>query len=186
MHGARIIGARIKYLDQLNESLSHTIKLLFQDILPCPEISYQIEGIETNHHDIQNENTLLTLLQNVYATQSTRELAVGHSLYGPHRDDFTIQLNGCALYFSSKGIKRFFAILFTLEQIKKLNYPNHTLLLLLDDTFAEIDEINKQRLLNLLSAHHQLIYTTTTAQDLKYFPEKTQCRQINAGVLNNG
>lgn len=185
-HGARIIDARIKYLNQLRTLLTHTINLLFPDILPAPEIRYGLEGIETKASEAHTESSLYTLLINRYTASVEREITAGHTLYGPHRDDFSIYLNNSELYFASKGIKRLLAILFTLEQIQKLNVPPHTRVLLLDDTFAEIDEINKQRVLDHLSRHFQLIYTTTTPHDLKYFPAPTLLREIQKGALING
>ena len=56
--------------------------------------------------------------------------------------------------------------------------------LLLDDTFAEIDEKNSQYLIEKLTKKNQVIYVTTTAINFKYF-KKTGLYRIEKGKLYN-
>ena len=96
-----------------------------------------------------------------------KEFQAGYSLYGPHRDDFSILLDGKSLFhFFSRGVNRVMAILLTLAGLS-LRYTQTGAfpIFLLDDTFAELDFEMKKRLLPFIRSKTQLFYTTVLEED---------------------
>lgn len=119
------------------------------------------------------------------STYQPRAIAAGHSLIGPHRDDFSVLCDverlsrGNALEFhdvaayGSRGQQRLAVLwlktcqLFFVEQ-----QTNQKPLLLLDDIFSELDEDNRQVVLKLL-LNHQAIVTSAAEDVLAILPKQT-------------
>lgn len=100
----------------------------------------------------------LALLKN----NQQKELHYKMTLYGPHRDDLEIIVDGkSARNFSSRGEIR--SIVLAIKRIE-LDFlrsrSGKDPLLLLDDIFSELDSITKNNLHNLLEAV-QMIFTTS-------------------------
>lgn len=116
-----------------------------------------------------------------------KEYHVGYSLAGPHRDDFGIELNGRNLFdFFSRGINRSVAVLLKVAQLGVLRreyggFP----VLLLDDTFAEIDRQNKAELFDIIKPLTQLFYVSVDPEDCQFFG-KDACWVMEDGCLKNG
>jgi len=108
--------------------------------------------------------------------EKEKELVLGTSLKGAHRDDISILINGkSARFFASQGQLRSIVLAMKTaesEIIKetKGEYP----IILLDDVFSELDEERRRFLLESLSGK-QVIITLTNADvgrqmsDVKYF-----------------
>ncbi len=93
-----------------------------------------------------------------------RDIARGRTNYGPHRDDFTIMIDGKdGRYFASQGIRRILAVSFRLAQAHILFENTGTKpLLLLDDITSEIDPRRRRNMLRLVEhTGFQTILTTT-------------------------
>jgi len=95
------------------------------------------------------------------------ELAVGHSLVGPHRDDLEIQFNGQDLrHYGSLGQQRSALIILDLAQISVYNKAfEDRAVFLLDDLDAELDRKRIDILLTYLEGKAQS-FITTSKRDL--------------------
>ena len=108
-------------------------------------------------------------------------------LYGPHRDDFCLCVNDKSLYlFYSRGISRTFSILLKWQQLllmrdKKQLHP----ILLLDDTFAELDVVMKEKLVGMIDGEAQVFYTSVIPQDEGLFTA-VQRFNVSEGCLTHG
>ncbi len=122
-----------------------------------------------------------------FSSNRQRELAIGYSCYGAHRDDFSVLIQHQSCFdFYSRGINRMVAILYQLAKVDLLDKKfNQSGLLLLDDTFAEIDHINRRLLLTFLMNKSQLIYTTISDQDRDLFADG-HIFEITNGALRRG
>lgn len=106
-------------------------------------------------------------------TNLDQDISRGFTGVGPHRDDFSLHLNGArSSVTASRGEMR--SLLLTLKMIElsllqeQYNYPP---LLLLDDVFSELDSV-RRRTLAALAKPYQTIITTTDADVAKdYFGE---------------
>lgn len=114
-----------------------------------------------------------TVLADKIKAESPRELMVGYSLFGPHRDDFSIYIAGESLFDRlSRGMNRIVALLFRLVVLELIKMPTETVsrpMLLLDDGLCELDRHNKQILINLFERRTQLVYTTVLEDDFNLF-----------------
>ncbi len=95
------------------------------------------------------------------------EIGAGVTLVGPHRDDFTITIQGedkeekNVKYFGSRGQQRL--VIFQLKLIQLLYIEEKTgerPLLLLDDIFSELDEVHIQEVLALITKQQTIVTTT--------------------------
>lgn len=100
------------------------------------------------------------------AKHAAAEIAVGHTLIGPHKDDFFVkllfgeELRDVALY-GSRGQQRL-AVLWL--KVCELDYiktqTDHLPVLLLDDILSELDEGHRHDVLSLLQQGQSIVTTT--------------------------
>lgn len=95
-----------------------------------------------------------------------KEIAVGHSLIGPHKDDFIVYLDfdnqsqkefDVAVY-GSRGQQRMAVLWLKICQLAYIEVKSEQkALLLLDDILSELDEEMKERVLSLLEDRQSII-----------------------------
>ena len=92
-----------------------------------------------------------------------REVLLGISLAGPHRDDFQFRANGADLaVFGSRGQQRTAALSLKLAEARFLSrHAGEQPLLLLDDVLSELDGFRRGYLLSSIEEYGQAILTTT-------------------------
>ena len=140
-----------KYIGNVFNSISNSKGLI---------IKYNPSIVISNMDNLK-ENMLNKLKQNY-----EREIFMGNTLYGPHRDDFSFVLedNDLLVYGSQGQIKMaILALKLSLIDVFKDvcgEYP----VLLLDDLFSELDVEKRNKVINYLNKDIQTIVTTT---DLK-------------------
>ena len=110
----------------------------------------------------------------------------GQTLIGPHKDDFSIFSSGIDLCtYGSRGQIRTALLSLKLSEIEWMREHTGTApLLLLDETFSELDEQRGEFLLERLESYDQAILTTT---DQHHFPasfaEKNTIWSVKEGVI---
>lgn len=117
-----------------------------------------------------------------------RDIEIGSTSIGPHRDDFVPSINGNDLRtFGSQGQQRTLVLTLKLSEVKILKketgyYP----VLLLDDVYSELDEERREFLTSLFSETQTFITVTDAieADSLKNF-DKT-IYYVREGCLYNG
>lgn len=119
-----------------------------------------------------------------------RAIAAGHSLVGPHKDDFVVQCDVQDLWrgqltkfydvalYGSRGQQRL-AVLWL--KACQLNYIEEQTgqkpLLLLDDIFSELDEENQQVVVKLIN-NHQAIVTSADPTVGTFLPKETDVIEL--------
>jgi DNA replication and repair protein RecF len=113
------------------------------------------------------------------AEYAEREILVGHTLIGPHKDDFfvTLTLQDGQLHnvaqFGSRGQQRLAVLWLKTAELHYLQQERKVRpLLLLDDILSELDEEHRQYVLSLVSENQSLI-TTTEERFLKEIQDTT-------------
>jgi DNA replication and repair protein RecF len=105
----------------------------------------------------------------------SREIAAGHSLIGPHKDDFSVILSNRDIsIYGSRGQQRMAVLWLKMAEVAYITaQKNQRPVLLLDDVWSELDEVSQQALTELLSEGQALITTTEEglAKELK-FPQQ--------------
>jgi DNA replication and repair protein RecF len=105
-----------------------------------------------------------------------QEINVGHTLYGPHRDDFVLnslifntQDKNIGLW-GSRGQQRLGVLALRLSQINYLEETYNELpILLLDDIFSELDSEYRQLVVNICQKY-QTIFTSADPEIFEILP----------------
>lgn len=100
-----------------------------------------------------------------------REVALGHTVIGPHRDDWSIYTNSEIKRFGSRGEKRMAVskLIFLTQEILAQELGQYPYLLL-DDISSELDIENTSKILTDEIIGKQQVFITTVT--LEGFPEK--------------
>lgn len=112
------------------------------------------------HYSIREPDNLSEL----YSTQRRREIARGATLFGPHRDDLDISIDGRPVrQFGSQGQQRTAVISLKLAVLhtaqKTLGFPP---LLLLDDIFSDLDIERRAKLVEAAMRAGGQVFITCT------------------------
>ncbi|TYL53556.1 DNA replication/repair protein RecF [Agromyces mariniharenae] len=114
-----------------------------------------------------------------------KELERGITLVGPHRDDVVLLLNGLpAKGYASHGESWSFALALRLASAELLRRDSTTgdPVLVLDDVFAELDRLRRERLAAAIGGFEQVLVTAAVLEDV---PEPLIARivHIDAGHI---
>ena len=115
-----------------------------------------------------------------------RDLRYGFTHSGPHRCDFQLLVNGrLAKDFVSRGQLKLLMLALKLSQVKLINsLNNQTVCVLIDDFTAELDSINKSKLLNYLSVLNCQVFMTTT--ELTNFGDLSELQNFKVFHVEHG
>jgi DNA replication and repair protein RecF len=157
-HEAAIIASyRERYVKTVHRAVSDIIKEMSGEKEEI-EISYAGSAKLEEYSDISaNEERFLHLL----TSHHDREIGAGSTLWGIHKDDIDIKINGKeARRFASQGQQRSIALAMKLAEgdickVETGDFP----VLLLDDVLSELDGKRREYLLSSV-AGRQVIMTT--------------------------
>lgn len=159
-----IYKMRKKFVNKLNEN--------------CGKIFYQITKLENftikylpNFIFDEDESKFKENLLLKYKTNLKKEIKLGTTLFGPHRDEIEFYLKDKNLkIYGSQGQKRLAVLSMKLAEIEIFKqYKNTNPVLLLDDVFSELDDIKKNNIIKYIADDIQVIITTT---ELKKIDQK--------------
>ncbi len=108
-----------------------------------------------------------------------KELERGITLVGPHRDDVVLLLNGLpAKGYASHGESWSFALALRLASAELLRRDSSTgdPVLVLDDVFAELDRLRRERLAAAIGGFEQVLVTAAVLEDV---PEPLTARIVH-------
>ena len=109
----------------------------------------------------------------------SKELERGVTLVGPHRDDILLLLNGLpAKGYASHGESWSFALSLRLASAELLQRDSTTgdPVLVLDDVFAELDRLRRERLAEAIGGFEQVLVTAAVLEDV---PEPLTARIVH-------
>lgn len=167
----KIIEKRINFIDKLKIFAKNIHKIITTD-----------ENLEINYSYEKKDNIDIKLdLQNQFDKVLNKELELGYTCVGPHRDDVVFKINDLdCRQFASQGQQRTVALVVKLSLMEVIKneigeYP----VLLLDDVLSELDDDRQNRLLNLTKQYQTLITCTT----LPHINFKANIIEIKKGAL---
>lgn len=109
-----------------------------------------------------NKETLKQKLVKLYETSLEKDLNLGYTTVGPHRDDIKIMVNNVDIrHFGSQGQQRSCALSLKLAELEifKSNLGEYPVLLL-DDVLSELDEFRREKLLKIINNFQTLLTCT--------------------------
>lgn len=179
--GAKIRLARNTFIEELQPYLAECHTFLSGDC-EIAEISSPVVAGSLQQH----EECLAAELQKA----GQREMRIGMTCAGPHRDDLVFLLNGASVrHVASQGQWRTLILSFKIALMHLLHerigaWP----VLLFDDMSAELDTHRQERLFSLLAdCKAQVFITTTDPQPFyRYGSTGISTFQMTAGELHPG
>ncbi len=135
------------------------------------EISGGKESLDIEYSSVSGDDSseIKKNLLNAYDANLEKDLELGYTLVGPHRDDVKILINGVeAKDFASQGQQRSIVLALKMAEMEIFEKEiNEKPVLILDDVFSELDN-KRQKLMYKLMESAQVIVTGTA---VKFKPE---------------
>jgi len=155
-YGSEIINKRIEYLGLINENMTETYRNIAKNNDEC-EINYLGEKCD--------ENKYLNILQKNFQ----RDLYLGHTTFGPHRDDYEFIFNHKKADGSaSRGEMRCIILSLKFIESKILeDATNKKPVVLLDDIFSELDEMRQKHLIENFKNYQMIITSTAVPEEMR-------------------
>ena len=154
----RIVSERLKTLDRLSEfarethgELSVSDGPLSLTYLPSSDIG-----------SARCARELASMVLDNIRGRAAREIAAGHGLIGPHRDDLTASIGDLDVAgFASRGQARTVVLALKLAEARLISESiGDQPVILLDDVMSELDPDRQRHVLEFTSRYEQVIITT--------------------------
>lgn len=170
-----IIEMRAKFVHALNPIINHYYHLLSDSkdqIVLHYKAPISLEG------DLKGQ--LLSKMQDSFQ----RDCDFKVTQNGIHRDDFIFMINDIPVVnVSSQGQKRMLIIAFKLAIVELIFQSRKTYpILCLDDLFSELDNVRRERVLNVLHEEMQVFITTTDLDYVKSKRDKSVFKVVSGNV----
>lgn len=158
VYAAEICQKRFDYLKKVTEYAENNIEIMSGGKEKV-EISYRPEINLQDFDKIDDKKYMTELYYKAFTDNLERESVYKTTLYGVHRDDFDIELNGknARIYCSQGQIRSLTLLLKLAEGEISKNYSGGSPVYLLDDVFGELDEQRRAFLLERLTGMQVII-----------------------------
>ncbi|HXG63566.1 MAG TPA: DNA replication/repair protein RecF [Blastocatellia bacterium] len=178
--GAAIYAARVEYVERLNRILDANDhgRAIFGAERITVRYRSQLAGDNGDLTGNYQEQYRARLAQRL-----TAEIAAGHSLMGPHRDDLEILADGREVgRYASAGQQRSALLLLDLAQVSLYNsLYEETPVLLIDDVDAELDRGRIEALLSELEGKAQTFISTSRRSIASRYSDRASVYWVEAG-----
>ncbi|MEJ6399982.1 DNA replication/repair protein RecF [Nicoliella lavandulae] len=172
-YGAQIIYQRLQLLQKLEQWSSQIHATISQN-----KEQLTFKYVTTlKQKQLQSVDDIYAGLKQAFQDERDREIRMGTTVLGPHRDDLKFKINHNDVQtFGSQGQQRTTALSVKLAEIDLMKsetgeYP----VLLLDDVLSELDDARQTHLLKAIQDKVQTFLTTTSlsgiAKDLIHDPK---------------
>ena len=158
------------------KKLDYWVSIFFEDMTggrEKPKITYEANVQENDFESRESlKNRYLELLKN----NKEREYKYGATLFGIHKDDLKIEINGKdSRFYSSQGQQRSLALAMKMAEgeISRENKGEYPVFLF-DDVLSELDDSRKKYVLSNISARQVII----TGCDKGVFENTSDCNFI--------
>jgi len=169
----KIIEKRLKFIEKIKIIAKNIHKIITIDENLDISYSYQTKENISIKQDLEKQ----------FESSIEKELELGYTTIGPHRDDIIFKINDLdCKHYASQGQQRTVALVVKLSLMEVIKeeigeYP----ILLLDDVLSELDQARQDRLLNMTTKYQTFISCTAIPNtNLPY--NKTEIK--NGKVLN--
>lgn len=155
--GIRITKARRNYIETIKEKAERAYRGIFSE-----EDLYILYKPSFGNDDPES---LLARIREC----GTQEEKYGFSVFGPHRDEIVLSVNGMNLQkYCSRGQQWSVVTSLKLAQIETLRDAGINPIIILDDVFTEMDPHRRKNVMNALCADSQYFINSLTIDDEKF------------------
>jgi DNA replication and repair protein RecF len=171
--GREIHRARLNYVDRLRAQLQ-------PELFQSEEITIRYKSSLEGKGELENYSDLLRERLNL---RLKNEIASGHALVGPHRDDLEILFDGYEIArYGSSGQQRSALLILDLAQINVYYYNFEEYpIFLIDDLDAELDRERIEILLTYLDGKAQTIVSTSKRSIADTYRHRAATSLVHAG-----
>jgi DNA replication and repair protein RecF len=175
--GVLIHRAREEYVAGLNAALE-------RQLFERRDVTTRYVSSLENKGDMSDYESLL---RSRISLRLAAEVAAGHALIGPHRDDLEIHLDGREIrVYGSSGQQRSALLLLDLAAISLYNSgSNDQPVFIIDDVDAELDERRIRHLLEYLENRTQTFITTSKRSHVESFFSRASVFEIEDGKVRS-
>ncbi|NSW55730.1 MAG: DNA replication/repair protein RecF [Armatimonadetes bacterium] len=157
------------------------------------DLSGQTEDIEIRYDSDLSEavgiNEKRALMRELLEGALDRDLRLGRTSRGPHRDDIDLTIDGKSVRtFGSQGQQRTAALALSLAEARVIEqWSGETPIVLLDDCLSELDETRARRALELTRSVEQVIVTTASWDRLlDEYAQSARVHTVGGGQIGEG
>lgn len=169
--GVNVMCGRLKYFSTLSKYTCEYYKELnkYGETL---EMEY-ISSVAEDYEALSDNGLILNIYMDKLRAYSEKEILLGHTLVGVHRDDVEFKINGRpAKDFASQGQIRSIAVAIRLAQAKMFGEKwGEEPIVILDDVLSELDEYRRDFILKHIVKSQVFI---------------TGCNENDFGSIENG
>lgn len=143
---------------QRHRDLSGTDEEVRLEYRPSVPVAEDSNAVEKNFRDS-------------LAASQAKERATAVTAAGPHRDDFSLLIDGVDMgTFASRGQARTIALTLRLAEAAYLSAVRHEApIILLDDVLSEMDASRRLRVMEQVTQYQQVLITTTDLEPVRDF-----------------
>jgi DNA replication and repair protein RecF len=168
--GAELLAARLALCDDLRPYLAKHYGDIAAGLAKSAEGNVASAVYSASWElapDVRDRTELETLLLAEVGRRRGDELDRGLTLVGPHRDELTLGLGALpAKGYASHGESWSLALALRLASFELLRADGDDPVLVLDDVFAELDELRRSRLAAVVAGTEQVLVTAAVPADL--------------------
>ncbi|MHB1484524.1 MAG: DNA replication/repair protein RecF [Saccharofermentanales bacterium] len=181
---ARIITTRNYFVDKISEIASKYHNKISSGKEKLNVKYKTISGITNIDSEIDVNKKILEKLKNIFYEDIER----GNTMFGPHRDDIEITLDGEGIKpFSSQGQQRTAVLSLKIAELEIIkNETGNTPVLLLDDVMSELDSKRRKMLLSSIGDAQIILTTTDQSHVGKDFLKNSPGKSIHYYEVKNG
>lgn len=153
---------RYNFINKINENITE----IYKNITNIKDLKIVYEtNVEFSNFDPVE---IKRILKDKYKKNQQREISMGMTIYGPHRDDFTFTIeNNDIKIFGSQGQQKLAFIALKFSEIPIFEDKTGTKpIILLDDIFSELDKTKKNKLIQYINDDYQVIITSNDTKDI--------------------
>lgn len=157
----KLVKSRVDLFSQIDAFVQATAPQVYKPGYENFNLLYQPFRTNLAHY----ADSLATL----FVQNQEKEIIVGQTLYGPHKDDYALEVNGHNLrYIGSRGEQRLAVLIWKLAQAAYLETQIHlSPVLLIDDLMSELDQGHREHVGKyLLEQNCQFVITAADKQDV--------------------
>jgi DNA replication and repair protein RecF len=167
--------------------LAPHISKAYADIAPTNNNATAEYRASVDLGDAMDRAMLGDLLSKAMTERRNEEIQRGVSLVGPHRDDIALSLGMLpAKGYASHGESWSLALALRLGSFHLLRADGVEPVLVLDDVFAELDSVRRERLASGVRAAEQVLVTAAVGADVPELLAGRRFRVVGGEVKPNG
>lgn len=165
--GGELVEARVRTLDAMAPFVADAY-LAIAPTNDAATVTYRSSSLGLDPDAARkNADELAEALRSRMGERRREEIARGVTLVGPHRDDLVLSLGELpAKGYASHGESWSFALALRLGAYGLLRADGVEPVLILDDVFAELDEVRRARLAAMIADAEQVLITAAVASDV--------------------